>query len=137
MLTNPVTLWYIYCNKTNRSRFDFIGGIFVDNSFDKLNEQFADKARGGFKYWFFVVLSFVCAVIAIGFGIFALLPGNNKYLSLLTLLFGLFGWQAVTKAKGTQSYNTLLKIALIINFVALAFAVVVLYIVLPNSGKKK
>ncbi len=103
----------------------------MDNSFDKLNSEFADKARGGFKYWFYVVLTYIFIVLGAGIGIFALLPDNNRYLSLLTLLAGLFGLQAVYKAKGTQGWNTLLRVGQIASFVVLAFACVILYIILP------
>lgn len=103
----------------------------MDNSFDKLNDEFADKARGGFKYWFYLVLGYVFAGIGAAIGVFSLLPGNNKYLSLLTLLFGLFGLQAVFKAKGTQGWNLNLRINMIFNAVVLVFSCVILYIILP------
>ena len=54
----------------------------MDNSFDKLNDQFTDKARGGFKYWFWLIFSYVFAVLGVAIGVYALLPGNNRYLSL-------------------------------------------------------
>ena len=103
----------------------------MDNSFDKLNSEFADKARGGFKYWFYVVLTYIFVVLGAGIGIFALLPENNRYLSLLTLLAGLFGLQAVYKAKGTQGWNMVLRVGQIASFVVLVFSCVILYIILP------
>mgnify|MGYP003256341259 CR=1 FL=1 len=103
----------------------------MDNSFDKLNSEFADKARGGFKYWFWSVFAYVFAVVGVAVGVFALLPGNNKYLSLLTLLCGAFGAQTNAWAKGTQARNKQLKISFIANLVVVAFACVILYIVLP------
>jgi hypothetical protein len=103
----------------------------VDNSFDKLNDQFADKARGGFKYWFFLVFSYIFAVLGTAIGVYALLPDNNRYIALLTLLCGLFGWQSVYKAKGTQGWNLALKVSLIFNFAVLGLSCIILYIVLP------
>ena len=79
----------------------------MDNSFDKLNDQFTDKARGGFKYWFWLIFSYIFVVLGAVIGIIALLPGNNRYLSLLTLLCGAFGAQTNAWAKGTQARNKL------------------------------
>ena len=103
----------------------------MDNSFDKLNSEFADKARGGFKYWFYLVLTYIFVILGIGIGVYCLLPGNNRYISLLTLLAGLFGLQAVYKAKGTQGWNGVLRVGQIASFVVLAFSCVILYIILP------
>ncbi len=103
----------------------------MDNSFDKLNSEFADKARGGFKYWFYVVLTYLFDLVGAGIGVYALLPDNNRYLSLLTLLAGLFGLQAVYKAKGTQGWNTVLRVGQIASFAVLVFSCVILYIILP------
>ena len=103
----------------------------MDNSFDKLNSEFADKARGGVKYWINLVLSYLFAVLGLAIGIFALLPDNNKYLSLLTLLCGLFGCQTNAWSKGTQTRNKPLLISFIANLAVAAFACVILYIILP------
>ena len=103
----------------------------MDNSFDKLNANFADKARGGFKYWFWLICSYIFAVLGIGLAIFSMLPGKNRYLALLVMLCGLFGWQTSSWSKGTQPRNLPLKISLIVNFVVLGFACLVLYIILP------
>lgn len=103
----------------------------MDNSFDKLNSEFADKARGGAKYWINLVLSYLFAVLGLAIGVFALLPDNNKYLSLLTLLCGLFGCQTNAWAKGTQARNKPLFISFIVNLGVAAFACVILYIILP------
>lgn len=103
----------------------------MDNSFDKLNSEFADKARGGFKYWFWTVFSYIFIVLGAGIGIYAVLPGNNRYLALLTLLCGAFGVQTNAWAKGTQPRNKLLKISFIANLVVVVFACVILYIILP------
>ena len=103
----------------------------MDNSFDKLNSEFADKARGGFKYWFYTVLGYVFAVLGTAIGVYSVLPGNYKYFSLLTLLCGLFGLQAAYKAKGTQGWNKVLRVSQIFNFAVLAFSCVILYIILP------
>ncbi len=103
----------------------------MDNSFDKLNSEFADKARGGFKYWFWLGFSYIFAALGAAIGIYALLPDNNRYLSLLTLLCGLFGAQTNAWAKGTQARNKPLFISFVINIVVVVFACVILYIVLP------
>lgn len=103
----------------------------MDNSFDKLNSEFADKARGGFKYWFNMVLSYVFAVLGTAIGVYALLPDNNRYLSLLTMLCALFGTQTNAWAKGTQPRNKALKISFIFNMAVLVFSCVILYIILP------
>ncbi len=103
----------------------------MDNSFDKLNSEFADHARGGFKYWFWLIFSYLFVVVGAAIGIIALLPDNNKYLSLLTLLCGLFGLQANAWSKGTQARNKLLQVSFIANLVVLVFACVILYIILP------
>lgn len=103
----------------------------MDNSFDKLNNEFADKARGGFKYIFWMVFSYLFAVLGVAIGVYAVLPGNNRYLALLTLLCGAFGAQTNSWAKGTQPRNTVLKVSFIANLVVVAFACVILYIILP------
>lgn len=103
----------------------------MDNSFDKLNGEFADQARGGFKYWFWLVFSYLFVVVGAAVGVIALLPDNNKYLSLLTLLCGLFGLQTNAWAKGTQARNKVLRVSFIANLAVLVFACVILYIILP------
>ena len=103
----------------------------MDNSFDKLNSQFADKARGGFKYWFWLVWSYAFAILGVALGVYALLPGNNRYLSLLTLLCGAFGAQANAWSKGTQARNKPLLISFIANLVVVVFSCIILYIILP------
>jgi hypothetical protein len=103
----------------------------VDNSFDKLNSEFADKARGGFKYWFWLIFSYLFAVVGVGFGVYAVLPGNNRYIALLTLLCGAFGVQTNAWSKGTQARNKPLQISFIANLVVVVFACVILYIILP------
>ncbi len=103
----------------------------MDNSFDKLNNEFADKARGGFKYWFWLIFSYLFAVAGLAIGIIALLPGNNRYLSLLTFLCGLFGVQTNAWSKGTQPRNKALMVSFIVNLFVVAFACVILYIILP------
>ena len=103
----------------------------MDNSFDKLNGQFADKARGGFKYWFWLIFSYLFAALGIAIGIYAVLPGNNRYISLLTLLCGAFGVQANAWSKGTQARNKPLFVSFVINLAVVVFACVILYIILP------
>lgn len=103
----------------------------MDNSFDKLNSEFADKARGGFKYAFWLVCSYLFDVLGLAIGVYALLPDHNKYLSLLTLLCGLFGIQTNAWAKGTQPRNMALKISFWAGMAVLVFACVILYIILP------
>ena len=105
----------------------------MDNSFDKLNGEFADKSKNGFKYWFWLVFSYIFALVGICVGIYALLPGHNRYLSLLTLLCGLFGMQTASwsKAGGSEGWNMPLKVAMGICLAVLVFACVILYIILP------
>ena len=103
----------------------------MDNSFDKLNDQFADKARGGFKYWFWLIFSYIFAVLGVTVGVYALLPGNNRYLSLLTLLCGLFGVQTNAWSKGTQTRNKPLFVSFVANLAVVVFACIILYIILP------
>ncbi len=103
----------------------------MDNSFDKLNNEFADKARGGFKYWFWLIFSYIFALLGAAIGVYAVLPGNNRYLSLLTLLCGLFGIQTVFWSKGTQGWNKPLRVSFVAGLVVLVFACVILYIILP------
>ena len=105
----------------------------MDNSFDKLNNEFADKSKSGFKYWFWLVFSYIFAVVGIAVGVYALLPGNNRYLSLLTLLCGLFGMQTASwsKAGGPGVWNKPLKLVMGICLGVLVFACVILYIILP------
>ena len=103
----------------------------MDNSFDKLNDQFADKARGGFKYWFWLIFSYIFVVLGIAIGIYAVLPGHNRYVSLLTLLCGAFGAQANVWAKVTQASNKPLFVSFVANLAVVAFACVILYIILP------
>lgn len=102
----------------------------MDN-FDKLNSEFADKAQGGFKYWFWMIFSYIFAVLGAAIGIYAVLPDNNRYLALLTLLCGAFGVQTNAWAKGTRARNTALRVSFIANLVVVAFACVILYIILP------
>ena len=103
----------------------------MDNSFDKLNNEFADKARGGFKYWFWLICSYLCDIAGLAVGIYALLPENNRYLALLTLLGGLFGVQTNAWAKGTQPRNLPLKISFFAGLGVVVLACVILYIILP------
>ncbi len=103
----------------------------MDNSFDKLNSEFEDKARGGFKYYFWLVFSFIFAVLGVAIGVYAVLPEHNRYVALLTLLCGAFGAQTNAWAKGTQARNKALKISMIVNLAVVVFACVILYIILP------
>jgi hypothetical protein len=86
-----------------------------------------DKKTSGFKYWFYLIITFVFDVIGIGFGVYSL--SSNQYISLLTLLFGLFGTQTVYKAKGSGSWNKATKFGFILSLVVVALSCVVLYIV--------
>ncbi len=103
----------------------------MDNSFDKLNNEFADKARGGPKYWIWMVISYIFAVAGLAVGVYALLPGKNRYIALIVLLCGLFGVQTNAWSKGTQARNMPLKISFWVNIAVVVLACVILYIVLP------
>lgn len=104
----------------------------MDN-FDKLNAEFADVGgqKRGFKYWFWMIFAYLFDVAGVGFGVFALLPGNNKYISLLTLLCGLFACQTAAWGKGKGTWNKPLRIAQFAGIAVVAFAAVILYIILP------
>ena len=110
----------------------FLGGIFVDN-FDKLNAEFADvgNQKHGFKYWAWMILAYLFMLAGLAVGVFALMPGRNRYLALLTLLGGLFGLQMAAWAKGTGDWTKPLRVCQIASFVVLVLACVILYIVLP------
>ena len=98
----------------------------MDN-LDKLDNDFAEKKTSAVKYWIWIILTFICDIIAVGCGVYAMF--NNQYIALLTLVFGLFGVQAVWKAKAAHGeWNKFAKVLAIITFVILAYACVVLYI---------
>lgn len=105
----------------------------MDNSFDKLNAEFADvsNAKRGFKYWFWLVWSYLFTVIGLAIGVFALMPERNKYLSLLTLLCGLFAVQTAAWGKGPGHWDKPLRVGQLAGIVVVAFAAVILYIILP------
>ena len=113
------------------------GNCKVDiNKFDK---DFAEKREGGFKWWFRYVMSWVCAAIAWFFAILGIIWQANDtsqggYISLLTVLFSLFGIQYVFKCK-TFSWNLRLVLPLIVNGVALAMAFFILYLYMPYLAK--
>ena len=99
---------------------------------EKLNNEFSDKSGNSVKYWIWMVFSYIFAALGVCIGIYALLPGHNRYLSLLTLLCGLFGMQTASWGKaGINFWNKPLKVAMIACGVVLAFACVILYIILP------
>ena len=111
----------------------------MDNSFDKLNNEFVDKSRSGAKYWIWLVISFIMEIAGFVVGIYAIIAqatqssGPRGYLSLLTLLGGLFGLQTASwaKAAGGGKWNLALKVAFGIGIGVAAFACVILYIVMP------
>ena len=105
----------------------------MDNSFDKLNAEFADvgNQKRGFKYWFWMIFAYIFDVLGVAIGIFALLPEKNKYISLLTLLCGLFACQTAAWGKGQGTWNKPLRIAQFAGIAVVAFAAVILYIILP------
>ena len=102
------------------------------NKFDK---EFAEKREGGAKWWFMYVLSWVCGAIAWFFVILGIVWEINDYsqggyISLLAVLFGLFGIQWVTKCK-TWSWNLKLIIPMVFSFAALGLTAFLLYIYMP------
>lgn len=103
----------------------------MDNSFDKLNAEFADAGRSGFKYWFWMIFAYLFMLAGLAVGIYSLLPGNNRYLALLTLLGGLFGLQMAAWSKGSGPYTKPLRVVQIGSFVVLVLACVILYVILP------
>ena len=106
----------------------------MDNSFDKLNSEFADKSRSGAKYWIGLVISFIFEIAGLAVGIYSLTHlnvGVGGYLSLLTLLGGLFGVQTASWAKSGQPFNTPLKVSYGFGIAVAVFACIILYIVMP------
>ena len=112
----------------------------MDNSFDKLNNEFVDKSKSGVKYWIEIVISFLFEAAGLVVGIYAIIlqmtqtSGPRGYLSLLTLLGGLFGLQVASWAKGANGGRAtqLTKISFIAGIAVAVFACVILYIVMPN-----
>ncbi len=112
----------------------------MDNSFDKLNNEFVDKSRNGFKYWMWIVISVIFEVAGLLVGFYAIYAqatqdsGPRGYLSLLTLLGGLFGLQTASWAKAAAGgkSNKFLRVLYIAGIVVAVFACVILYIVMPN-----
>ncbi len=108
----------------------------MDNSFDKLNNEFADKGRSGFKYWFWMIWSYLFIVLGAGFCVFGFLPasgGVGMYFNLLTLLCGLFGVQTVFWAKAGYggAWTKPLRVSFVASMVVVVIACIVLYIVMP------
>ena len=105
----------------------------MDN-FDKLNNEFVDKKVGGFKYWFWLICSYVFDVIGLffaGFGFSAKAGGTGLYFSLLTLVLGAFAIQVGSWAKGTAKRTKPLLISFIWGLIDVAIACVILYIAMP------
>ena len=111
----------------------------MDNSFDKLNNEFVDKSRSGPKYWIWIVVSFIIEAAGLFVGIYAIIlqitrdSGPRGYLSLLTLLGGLFGLQTASWSKSAAGgkHTKLTKLSYIIGIAVSVFACVILYIVMP------
>lgn len=100
----------------------------MDNSFDKYNKEYAEQEKSGFKQTFFVIVSYIMGIIGLVLGIYSLLPDKNMYMSLLTLVLGLFGIMAASKAKQGGEWKTMTKIPGILAGVDLVVACFVLYI---------
>ena len=115
----------------------------MDNSFDKLNNEFVDKSRSGPKYWIWIIISFIMETAGLLVGIYAIIlqvtqdSGPRGYLSLLTLLGGLFGVQTASwsKAGAGGKHTKLTKVSYIYGIAVAVFACVILYIVMPNIKK--
>ncbi len=106
------------------------------NKFDK---EFTEKREGGFKWWFMYVLSWGCGAIAWFFAILGVIwettdYSQGGYISLLSVLFGLFGIQYVFKCK-TYGWNLRLLLPLIFSAVALVLTCFVLYVYMPYLAK--
>ena len=104
----------------------------MDN-FDKLNAEFADKGRSGFKYWFWLIISYIFLVagVLVLIGIPTWWKDSNigNYWALLSMLAGLFAMQTSSWAKGGGPRTKPLKYVMIAGFVILAISCVILYIV--------
>lgn len=109
----------------------------MDNSFDKLNNEFADVKVGGFRYWFWTICSYLCCIVGVGFAIFSfteMAGGPGMYFNLLTLLFGAFAIQTGAWAKGNGHRSKALWVSFIWGLVDVAIACIILYIVMPMIG---
>lgn len=117
---------------------DYLGGNYkLDiNKFDK---EFSEKREGGGKWWFMYILSWVCGAIAWFFGILGIIWevthfSQGGYISLVGILFGLFGIQYVFKCK-TYNWHLKLILPLIFSALALVLACFILYIYMPYLSK--
>lgn len=112
----------------------------MDNSFDKLNNEFIDKqSSGGFKYWFWGICAYVCDIIGLGFAGFGFTEaagGIGLYFSLLTLVLGAFGIQTNSWAKGSGKRGKFLLGSFIFGLVDVAIACIILYIAMPIIKSK-
>ena len=102
---------------------------------NKYDKEFSEKREGGFKWWFMYVLSWIFGVIGWFFAVLGIIWENTNYwqggyISLLTVMAGLFGIQFVFKCK-TYNWNLKLILPLIFNALALALACFILYIYMP------
>lgn len=107
----------------------------MDNM-DKLNGEFADVKVSGFKYWAWMIISYICNLVGVFFSIFSLTSYAGKtglYFNLLTLVFGAFAIQTGAWAKGNGKRNKVLTVSFIWGLVDVAIACVFLYI-LPMFG---
>lgn len=103
----------------------------MDNM-EKLNGEFAEVKVGGFKYWAWMIISYICNVVGIFFAGFSFteMAGNiGFYFNLLTLVFGAFAIQTGAWAKGNGKRNKPLTVSFIWGLVDVAIGCVFLYIV--------
>ena len=106
------------------------------NKFDK---EFAEKREGGGKWWFQYIWAWICGIIAWFFAVLGIIwevtdYAQGGYISLISVLFGLFGIQAVFKCK-VYGWNVRLIIPLVFYAIALVFTCFILYIYMPYLAK--
>lgn len=106
---------------------------------NKYDKEFAEKREGGTKWWVNYVWGWFSTVVAWFFAILGIIweatdYSQGGYISLLTVLFGLFGIQAFMKCK-TWSWNKKLIIPVVLDGIALAITVFILYIFMPYISK--
>lgn len=106
---------------------------------NKYDKDFAEKREGGAKWWFKYIMSWAWGVLAWFFMILGIIwevtqYAQGGYISLLAVLFGLFGIQDIFKCK-TWNWNLKLIIPLVFNSIALAGTAFILYIYMPMISK--
>ena len=122
------------CDIFNAQPLELLGGNYkLDiNKFDK---EFAEKREGGAKWWFNYVITWFWGALAWFFAILGIIWevkdfSQGGYISLLSVLFSLFGIQSIFKCR-TWNWNLRLIIPLVFCGLALVLTAFLLYIYMP------